>query len=401
VAKKFLAGALMLITFAAVLPLVAGCGSGDTLPAKDVARVGLVEITRDQFNTDLLIYKGVMAGRVPDEKSNPSAYQQFESSVLNHLVTYEMVKAKATSLNVSVTDKEVLDQIALIKANSFGGDQTKFDAALKQSGLTVEQLQIYYRELMLIQKAYVVVTQGETAPSDAEVSAYYDAHKSSYFQQETRTVRHILIIPATSGSSGAASGSSTTTVAPDDAQWAAALATAQKVRADLVGGADWKTEAAQYSNDPGSKDKGGELGTVSKGQMVAPFDQAVFSMAKDELSQPVKTVYGYHIIQVTGITPAKQQTLDEVKTTIQTTLLDAKKKTVWDAWLAKTRTELKVLIAKGLEVTTTTTASQPTTSNNPASTSTSGTDSSSTTAAPGIGSSTTAVPPSDSTTAKP
>ncbi len=386
--KKLLAGA-MGVAFVLALVLLAGCGSSTTLPANVTARVGKVDITQTQFDTEMAIFKGIYSSQAPDQKTNPAEYKNFEASVLEQMVTYQVAKQKAPSLNVTLTDKEVQDHIAALKKTSFGDDQAKFDAALKSSNLTLEQVQTYYQQLMLIQKVYVEVTKAVTVP-DADVSAYYDAHKASFFQNETRAVRHILIAPTTPSSSASSSASSTTTVAPDPAQWAAALSKAQKVRQDLVAGADWQTEAAQYSDDAGTKSKGGDLGTFAKGQMVAEFDDAAFSLAVNEISQPIKTVYGYHIIQVTAINPGKQQTLADAKASIQTTLLSDKKKAPWIDWLAKAKVELKVLIAKGMELTTTTTVSQPTTSA-PA-TSAPATSGSTSTVAPAAGETTTTKP---------
>jgi len=90
--------------------------------------------------------------------------------------------------------------------------------------------------------------------------------------------------------------------------------------------------------------------------MVAEFEQSVFSLAKDDISQPVKTIYGYHVIQVTGITPAKQFTLDEVKEDISTNLVNQEKGKVWVEWVEKTKAELGVIYKAGLEPATTTTA---------------------------------------------
>ena len=95
---------------------------------------------------------------------------------------------------------------------------------------------------------------------------------------------------------------------------------------------------------------------VSKGQMVPEFDESVFSLAKDEISQPIKSSYGYHIIQVTEITEAKQYTLDEVKEDISSTLVNEKKGEVWQEWLDSIRTKLGVVFKAGMEPTTTTTA---------------------------------------------
>ena len=353
-AKKLLAGTLAVMILSLVLFAAVGCGAAVDLPKNVLGKVGKVQITQDQFNAETAIFQGIYAGQVPNKQTNPTGYNNFEIFVLDQMITYEVVKDSAAALKIGVTDQEIKDRMDLVKKNSFGGDQSKFDAALKASNLTTAQLQTYYQEQMLTEKAHSEVTKNVAGPSDAEITSYYDAHKSSYFQPETRTARHILIVPAKQGASASGSASSTTTAAPTESEWAAALTKAQKVRADLVAGTDWKTEAAAYSDDSSSKNSGGDLGTVKKGQMVAEFDQALFSLAKDEISRPVKTVFGYHIIQVTAITPAKQQPLADVKASIEIALLAQKQNPVWKDWLAKAKTKLKVVIAAGMELTTTT-----------------------------------------------
>ena len=107
------------------------------------------------------------------------------------------------------------------------------------------------------------------------------------------------------------------------------------------------TAAKMYSDDPGSNQTGGDLGTISKGEMVKEFEDAVFSQKKDVISDPVKSAYGYHIIQVTGITAAKQYTLAEVKDEIKSTLLTNKKSDTWAAWIKDQKTKVGVVYAKG------------------------------------------------------
>ncbi len=345
---------VLLVALAIVL---GGCAAGNSLPKNTLAKVGPSSITQDQFNKKLADFETLYAGQIPNKQTNPSGYQDFERKVLDYMVNYEVVKQKAASLKISVGDADVQAQIDGVKTNSFGGDQAKFDAALKARNLTLAQLKTSYQEQLLMQKVYNEVTKGVAGASEAEIAAYYASHQSTYAQQETRTARHILIAPVKPSTTSSTAGSATTTTAaPTAADWAAGLATAQKVRADLVGGADWTTEAAKYSDDTGTKGKGGDLGSISKGVMVPEFEAAVFGLKLNEISQPVKTIYGYHIIQVTGITAAKQQTLAAVHASIQSTLLTQKKGVFWTDWLTKTKAQLKAVIEKGMELTTTTTA---------------------------------------------
>ena len=389
-AKRITGAILAVVLLLGVVAAVAvGCanGSASNLPSGVMAKVGKVPITQDQFNQEVANFAAQYAGQIPDQTSDPAGYKDFERSVLDYEVTYQIVVQEAAALKISVTDQDVQTQIDQIKTQSFGGDQTKFDAALKQQNMTLDQLKESTKETLLLQKAYDEETQSlsDSNVTQAEIQSYYDANKSNYYTPETRDVRHILIAPVpptttSSTDSTTSSSDTTTTVAPTAAQWAA-LATAQKVRADLVAGADWKTEAATYSDDTGTKDVGGELGSISQGEMVAEFDTAAFSLKQGDISQPVKSAYGYHVIQVESITPAKQSTVDEAKSDIVSTLLGNKKDAMWEAWVTKMKAADKVVILSGMETTTTTTmaADSATTTSEP---SDSATDDTGTTVAP-------------------
>jgi foldase protein PrsA len=400
---KRLVAAVLVLVLAVMVGLVAGCGGA--LPNDAVAKVGPTYITQAQFDKRTADFEAQYAGQIPDKATDPEGYKNFQVDVLDYMITYELAKQKAPSLNVSVTDAELQTEIDSILANSFGGDQAQFDAALKAQNMTLDQLKLNYSESMLLQKVYDAATKDITTVPDADIAAYYEAHKTQYFTDETRTARHILISPAakadaTSTTSTTAGASTTTTAPPTEADWAAALATAEKVRADLVGGADWTAEAAQYSDDAGTKANGGDLGAIAKGEMVAEFEASVFSMKLNEISQPVKTSYGYHVIQVTGITPAKQSTLEEVKADISATLVNVKKGEAWTAWLAATKAQVGVIYKAGMEPTTTTTAATTATTSVPGDTTvtTAADDATSTTAA---GQPITTAAPTTTTTAKP
>lgn len=111
-------------------------------------------------------------------------------------------------------------------------------------------------------------------------------------------------------------------------------AIAQVVRQRLLDGEDFAALAAEISEDPGSKDKGGDLGWFAKGQMVAAFEDAAFGLKIGEISQPVKSDYGYHIIQVIG---------HENRPMTEAEYNDAVNK-MFDEWLAKLREESIITI---------------------------------------------------------
>jgi parvulin-like peptidyl-prolyl isomerase len=122
---------------------------------------------------------------------------------------------------------------------------------------------------------------------DADARKYYDAHKNEYEQVRAR---HILI-RASGSPSPAEPGKKELT----DAE---ALAKAQEIRKKLADGGDFAALASAESDDTGSKKNGGELPFFHRGQMVAPFEQAAFALKVGEISEPVKSPFGYHIIKV-------------------------------------------------------------------------------------------------------
>jgi parvulin-like peptidyl-prolyl isomerase len=353
---KRLVAAVAALAFAVLL--LTGCGGN--LPSGSLAKVGDATITQEQFDAKMKEIIAQLKEQAPDKAKDAAGYKLLEQRVLDYMVTLKIAEAKAASLKVAVTDKDIQDQVDQAKAY-FGGDQAKFDAALKQENITLEQLKASFRERTLLTKVAEAVTKDVTIPA-AEIQKYYDQNKAQFKQDEARTARHILFAPG--GGTPDAAGTYT------DAQWADALAKAEKARQEIVNGADFATKAKELSSDTGTKPQGGDLGVVQKGTMVPEFETSVFGLKKGEISQPVKTQYGYHLIEVTEITPAKQQTFDEVKAQIETQLVDPKKAIAWDAWLAKIRTELKLVLKGGMELTTTTTAALSPSTTAPAGTTT-------------------------------
>ena len=136
-------------------------------------------------------------------------------------------------------------------------------------------------------------------PTDADLLRVYNENKDSYRLPERVNVRHILL----------------KTNDKDPKSDAAVKAKADDLVKQLraAKGANFAEMAKKYSEDPGSKDKGGEYDGVVHGQMVPEFDKAAFSLKVGEISDPVKTTYGYHILQVLKHEQPQLKPFDEVK----------------------------------------------------------------------------------------
>ncbi|MGH9486962.1 MAG: peptidylprolyl isomerase [Terriglobales bacterium] len=166
------------------------------------------------------------------------------------------------------------------------GEMMALAGAAHQSGL--DQDPQFKVEMLLardnaLAKAMVGKLATDVKPTAAQEQTYYQAHAASYRQTK---LKHILI------SDNQVEGS-TSTLTP-----AQALAKAQKIEAQLKAGADFATLAKADSDDPGSKDKGGELGEISSGQTVPEFESAVAKLPVGQISDPIHTRFGYHIVEV-------------------------------------------------------------------------------------------------------
>lgn len=153
--------------------------------------------------------------------------------------------------------------------------------------------------------------------SDAEINDYYQRNISTFQVPEKRSARHILI--KTDGTN-------------DESQKGKAEEILKKIKA----GGNFAKLAKEFSEDPGSANQGGDLGSFNRGQMVPAFDEAVFSLAKSEVSNLIKTRFGYHIIEVQNIIPATTTSIQEAKSIIERTLKQeqAKNKAFEDAGTA-------------------------------------------------------------------
>lgn len=159
--------------------------------------------------------------------------------------------------------------------------------------------------------AYVLIDSNklasDTQVSDQDLRSYYDQHRDEYRVPEQVTVSHILIKTPTPGPDGKV----------DQKAVDAARAKAEDVLKQVRAGGNFAELAKKYSDDPGSAKNGGSLGPVQRGRTVPEFEKEAFSLPKGQISDLVKTTYGFHIIKVDDKQQAHTKTLDEVKSQIE------------------------------------------------------------------------------------
>jgi foldase protein PrsA len=325
------------------VPLVlfaAACGGGGSsgggnVPKEDVAVVGGDHISREALDRRMAQAKcsyDLQKRTFP--KAGSPEYQAIQQQILQNLVQRAELAQKAPSLNVTVTDAQVETQLKKIKKQYFGGSEQRYKAELKRQCVTDAEVRQDVRANVLSDAVYKKVTAGAKV-SDADVKAYYDAHQSVYTQPESRVVRHILVKDK---------------------------ALADKLYAQLKAGADFAALAKKYSQDPGSKAQGGTL-TISRGQTVPEFDKVAFELKTGEISKPVKTQFGWHIIQAEkDTTKSKKTPYAQVKEAIRQQLLQQQRSDALQKWLAGVQGEFakKVRYATGLAPPATTSAATTT-----------------------------------------
>jgi peptidyl-prolyl cis-trans isomerase D len=250
------------------------------------------------------------------ERANMSV-AAFEEELKENL-EIQRLQALVTA-NVTVSDKDVRDEY--LKQNV----KIKFEYAVLSGadlGKTINpsdsELEAFFKKNAARYASavpeerkisYFAFTPGDVPgglpqPTQQQIQAYYNQHQSEFQTQEQARSRHILISVA----AGA-----------DAKTDAAAKAKAEDVLKQLQAGGDWTALAKKYSDDPGSKDKGGELGFAQRKTMVPEFDNAIFTQKIGDI-KIVKSQFGYHVVQVEERQTAHAQALNEVLPQIQATL---------------------------------------------------------------------------------
>jgi len=226
------------------------------------------------------------------KKDCEQQYKTFSQEVLGFLLSSSWVLGEGESLGIKLTDKEVKKQFETIKNQQFP-KAAEFEKFLATSGQSVSDLLLRVKLNLLSTKIQAKVIKSKSNVTPAQISKYYNENSSHYTQPEKRNVLSVL--------------------AKTEAQ-------AKSAKKEIESGTSFASVAKKVSIDPISKNNGGLLSEVVKGQQEPAFDAAIFSAKTNVLSGPVKTPLGYYVFKVQQITPGSHQTLAQAQSSIKAQL---------------------------------------------------------------------------------
>ena len=317
-----------------------GCGGSQSVPDGAVAVVDGAVITKAALDRLLdQTEKTYEARKQEFPKAGTPEYQTLQTQWVQFLVQTEELRQAAADLNVEVGSKDIDKAEQQLVDTEFGGKRAQYEKALKQQGLTAADYRSVLERQALTTKIFDAVTK-DVKVSELEILDYYGQNQAQY--PETRDVRHILI--GETDPAGCKAGTD-----PDcKVDYAKSKAEADKVYEQLKAGASFAALAKSVSDDTGTKDAGGKL-TISRGQTVPEFEKTAFDLDEGEISKPVKTQFGYHIIE--ALSPVKKTKLASVRESIRQTLLQQKRNEAAQAWVEQLTKDYKgkVSYATGFE----------------------------------------------------
>jgi peptidyl-prolyl cis-trans isomerase C len=244
-------------------------------------------------------------------------------SVLDRLILDHVVAKKAKDIPVS--DKEINEQIEMIRTNIGGED--KFQEELKKNNETLDSLKAAIREGMQQQKFVEKALEGKGDVDTAAAKKFYEENPDSFKVPDRVRASHILLL------SGADAN-------PEEA--AEKEKAIKEIKKRIDAGEDFAKLATELSEDPGSKQQGGDLDFFTKDRMVPEFAETAFKLEVGQVSDPVKTQFGYHLIKVTDKQASRDVPFEEAKENIMAFLGDQQRRAAMGDLIRELRANAKV-----------------------------------------------------------
>ncbi|NOU35409.1 MAG: hypothetical protein HOO88_01340 [Kiritimatiellaceae bacterium] len=275
-------------------------------PEEVVVTVDGEKITHGEIMQGVQMNMMQMSRKVPPQQLSKMAGQMYQN-VTDTLIANILLTKAAEKSSLVVSDEDLAKEIARIETNAPEG--TSLKDALAENKIDFAEWKNDLRKQMLVRKLVEEKTADVLGATATEVTKFYEENADSFKVPENVTASHILL-----------------TFKPEDTDATKALKKKEieKIRADILAGADFAVIAGEKSDCPSSK-RGGDLGSFARGQMVPEFETAAFSQAVGAVGDIVETQFGYHLIKVTDHQQAGIRPLSQVKDQLQEYLTGKKK----------------------------------------------------------------------------
>ncbi len=286
---------------------------------------GLVKQEFDRQMAEALKVRQQRGGVVPEE-----ATEEVRQQVLQRMIDQQLIYEQGVRLELVATSEEIEE--AWQRQMSGYPDEKAFVDKLAADGMSVD----YYRELIaqeIVLSKTVELQLKDVQVEDAEMKRLYAANKA-HFENAPEEVNaaHILLM------------------VKEGADESAVLARVKELRKKALAGQDFGELAASYSEEPGATERRGDLGYITRGQMVKPFEDTVFTMKVGEISAPVKTRFGYHLIKLLDRVPAGRRDFEQVKERLSRAIMDQQKRQRFMTFLSELRMKAEIEFKPGFEV---------------------------------------------------
>ena len=287
-----------------------------------VARVNGETVSKADLEKAVQNAEQRAGGPVPADQRD-----QIYRGLLDRLVGYKLLLQESKTRKVAVSDADVEAQVGQLK-QQFPNEEA-FKQVLAQQHMTLEQLKADARQDMAVQKLLESAVADKVVVKPEDIEAFYKSNQEHFQQPERVHASHILIqVPKDA----------------DAATKAKAKAKAEDLLKQARAGKDFAALAKENSQDPGSAQNGGDLGSFGKGQMVPQFDTVAFTLKPGSISDVVETDFGYHIIKVIEKQPAGAVAFDVAKPQIQQYLENQGKQQQTETFVNSLKAKAKVEI---------------------------------------------------------
>lgn len=247
------------------------------------------------------------------------------------LITQEIARRGITIPKTDIDDQTEITFEQILRQNNL----TEAQAAqiLKEQGRSLEGFKRELRQAVELNMQIERLRQsvaGPIEPTDQELSAYLEEHREEYDTPEQVHARHILIRVPENAS---------------EAEIAQAKKQIEAIKQEIENGADFAELAKQYSQDPGSAPTGGDLGFFERGQMVQEFEEAAFALEPGQVSDPVRTQFGFHLIKVEEKKPAEHPDLAQIRDRVLHDYIEAERDRRFEQFYRELKAQAKITIA--------------------------------------------------------